>query len=143
MVRDIGAERAIDYTSEDFTQLEDKFDVIIDLAGNRKLSDYRRVLKDNGTYVGAGGLGVDIVSIPRALIGMVGQQIFQLFISQKFTSFMTKLTTDDLNELAGLAAAGAITPVIDRRYKLSECVDAVQYVSEKRTSGKVVIDMLA
>jgi NADPH:quinone reductase-like Zn-dependent oxidoreductase len=142
MVRGIGADRVIDYTADDFTNVEDRFDLIVDLAGNRKISDYRRVLREDGAYVGAGGLGVNTVSIPRALLGMIGQQIVQLFISQKFSSFMARITADDLTELGELVAARAIAPVIDRRYKLSECIEAMQYVSEKRACGKVVIDTL-
>jgi len=142
MVRRIGADRVIDYTAEDFTRGEDKYDLIIDLAGNRRLSEYRRVMRESGRYVGGGGLGVDVISIPRALVSMVGKQIIKPFMSQKFLSFMAKMSRDDLSELASLVAAGAISPVIDRRYKLSECINAIQYVSEKRASGKVVIDVL-
>ena len=140
MVRGIGADRVIDYTTEDFTRAGDKFDLIIDLAGNRKISEYRSVLQPNGTYVGAGGLGADF-SYPGLIAGLLGQLIIKPFIGQKIVSFMTRVNADDLTELAGLVDAGMIKPVIDRRYPLSEAANAVQYVSEKRASGKVVIEI--
>jgi NADPH:quinone reductase-like Zn-dependent oxidoreductase len=140
MVRGLGANRVIDYTTEDFTRAGDKFDLIIDLAGNRKISEYRSVLQPNGTYVGAGGLGADF-SYPGLIAGLLGQLIIKPFIGQKIVSFMTRVSADDLTELAGLVDAGMIKPVIDRRYPLSEAANAVQYVSEKRARGKVVIEI--
>jgi NADPH:quinone reductase-like Zn-dependent oxidoreductase len=139
MVRGIGAHHVIDYTAQDFTRERDKFDLIVDLAGNRKLSEYRRVLQPTGTYVGAGGLGAEF-SYPAMIAGLLGQLIIKPFIGQKIVSFMARINSDDLTELAGLVGAGVIAPVIDRRYALSEAAGAIQYVSEKRASGKVVIE---
>jgi NADPH:quinone reductase-like Zn-dependent oxidoreductase len=141
MVREIGAHRVIDYTVDDFTRGSDRYDLIIDLAGNRKLSEYRRVMQPKGIYVGAGGLGTEF-SVPGLIAGLLGQLIIRPFIGQKIASFVAKVNSDDLAELAGLVESGAIAPVIDRRYPLSETANAIQYVSERRASGKVIINMV-
>jgi len=139
LVRGLGADHVIDYTQQDFTRPDQPYDLIFDLAGNRSLSDLRRALVPKGIYVGVGMLGRGI-SIPAILGGLLGTLALKPFISQKLVTFMAKVNTDDLATLAEMAATGKITPVIDRRYNLTETADAIQYVREKKARGKVVIN---
>ena len=135
--RSIGADRVIDYTQEDFTKGAQRYDLIIDNVGSHSLSDYRHVLTPKGILVMVGApsdepwLGPLSASIKAAL--------FSPFVSQKLSFFLADLNHDDLNTLAQLAAAGKLTPVIDRRYPLDETAAAIGYVEAGHARGKVVI----
>ena len=135
--RSIGADRVIDYTQEDFTKGAQRYDLIIDNVGSHSLSDYRHVLTPKGILVMVGApseepwLGPLSASIKAAL--------FSPFVSQKLSFFLADLNHDDLNILAQLAAAGKLTPVIDRRYPLGETAAAIGYVEAGHARGKVVI----
>ncbi len=138
MVRSIGADRGIDYTQEDFTKSGEGYDLILDCVGNHSLSACRRVLNPKGTYVMVGGpSGRWIAPFPR-LIKML---VLSLFVSQKFVMFLAKLKKEDLTILRELMAAGEVTPVIDRRYRLSEVPEAIRYLEEGHARGKVVITL--
>ena len=141
MVRSLGTNSVIDYTLEDFTRTGETYDIIFDLVGDRPISDYRRALVPNGTYVGAGMLGKEI-SIPGVVGGMIGALVLKPFISHKLILFMAKVDTDDLAALAQLVAVGAIDPVIDRTFDLTQAPDAIQYVRDKHAKGKVVISII-
>lgn len=140
MVRSIGADKVIDYTREDFTGSGQHYDVIFDLVANHSFSAHRRALTPRGIYIGAG-----IMGLGGSMIGLLTRQIKELvlspFVSQKFVTFMAKLNREDLTVMGALMEAGKVTPVIDRRYSLSEVPDAVQYVEEKHARGKVIIDL--
>ena len=140
LVRSIGADRVADYTREDFTKSGQRYDLIFDLASNHSFSAIRRVLNPKGTYVAAGmvGLGDSRIALLNRLIT---QLVLSPFVSQRFPTFMAKLDKADLNTLSDLMAAGKVTPVIDRRYSLSEVPDAVQYLGERHARGKVIIDL--
>ena len=134
----LGADRVIDYSKEDFTRSGYTHDVILDLAGDRSLSDCRRALTANGIYVGAGILGKG----PPGLSDIASMAIpifMSAFGTQKFATFISKGGAADLAYLAELVEWGKITPVIDKRYALKDGADAIQYVREKRAHGKVVI----
>ena len=139
MVRSIGADRVIDYTQEDFTSSGEQYDLIFDLVSNHSFSEHKRALTPSGMHIGAGVLGLH-----GSMIGVLTIRITELvlspFVSQKFLSFMAKLNQKDLNALGALMAEGKVTPVIDRRYSLSEAAEAVRYVEEGHARGKVVID---
>jgi NADPH:quinone reductase-like Zn-dependent oxidoreductase len=139
MVRSIGADKVIDYTREDFANNGQHYDVIFDLVANHSFSEHKRVLTRNGIYIGAGVLGLD-----GSMIGVLTARITELvlspFVSQKFVSFIAKLNRQDLTAIATLMAEGKVTPVIDRRYSLSEAAEAVLYLEEGHARGKVIID---
>jgi NADPH:quinone reductase-like Zn-dependent oxidoreductase len=134
MVRSIGADQVIDYTREDVTWGGTRYDVIFQLAGTRSPSDLRRALAPGGTLVLSGGAGrfagVDRIIKARAL---------SPFVRQRLTSFLAKETKADLLTLKELLEAGKVTPVIDRTYPLSETPEAIRYLEEGHTRGKVVI----
>lgn len=140
LVRSIGADHVIDYTKEDFTKGEARYDLIFDLVGNHSFSERRRALTPKGVCVlgGIGGAGIHPESWGR--IGGNFKAVFlSIFTSQKFVTYITKLTKDDLTVLRDLMQAGKVAPVIDRTYALSQTADAVRYMEEGHARGKVVI----
>ena len=136
MVRSIGADHVVDYTKDDFTKGTERYDVILDNVGNRSLSDIRRVLKPEGKYVMVGGpSGKWVDPLPRVLHMIVVSP----FVSQDMTMFISELRNSDLTVLRDLMASGKMTPVIDRRYPMSEVREAIAYLETGRARGKVVI----
>lgn len=140
LVRSIGADKVIDYTREDFTSSDQLYDVMFDLVANHSFSERRRVLTPRGIYIGAGMLGRS-ESIIGLLTNLITESVLALFVSQKFPSFMAKLNQKDLTVIGALVNERKVTPVIDRRYSLNEANEAVGYVAEKHTRGKVIIEI--
>src|SRR5437588_1822915 len=140
LVKSIGADRVIDYTKEDFTRTDQRYDMIYDLVGNHSFSERRNILKPNGICVlaGVGGAGLHPGMWGRVL-GNFATVFTSKFTSQKFVTFIAKLTKDDLNVLRDLMQSGKVAPVIDRTYKMSETQAAVRYLEEGHAHGKVVI----
>ncbi len=140
LVRSIGADHVIDYTKEDFTKGDQRYDVIFDNVQNRSFSDRRRVLTPNGVCVlaGIGGAGLHPEAWDR-IIGGFKANLLSRFGRQKFVSYGTATNKEDLTLLANLMKAGKVTPVIDRTYKLSETAEAMRYFEEGHARGKVVI----
>jgi NADPH:quinone reductase-like Zn-dependent oxidoreductase len=136
MVRSIGADEVIDYTREDFVQTGQRYDVMLDLVGNRPLSDCRRALTPRGTYVLVGvkdmgrwfGLGRQTTAL-----------LLARFVRQRVRVFIVRHNTEDLAVLKKLVEAGKVTPVIDRRYTLSEVPEALRFLGEGHSRGKIVI----
>ena len=141
MVRSIGADQVIDYTQDDFTKGSQRYDVILDLVGNRSLLENRRVLKPDGIYIGIGGGGPDDGGLIGPLTGPIKEFMLSPFVSQKFMFFVADLNQEDLTILGDLMQAGKVTPVIDRRYQLSETAEAIRYVEQGHARGKVVITL--
>src|SRR5437773_7355811 len=138
MVRSIGADHVIDYTREDFTRSGQHYDLIFDLVANHSFSARRRVLKPRGIYIGAGMIGLG-GSMMGLLTNQVTELVLSRFVSQKFVTFMAKLSKGDLTILRDLMATGKVTPVIDRSYSLSEAPEAIRYLEQGHARGKVVI----
>jgi len=140
LVRSIGADHVIDYTKEDFTKGEQRYDMIYDLVGNHSFSERRHILNPNGICVlaGIGGAGIRPESWGR-VAGNFKTAFLSKFTSQKFVTYIAKLTKEDLGVLRDLMQSGKVTPVIDRTYKLSETANAVRYLEEGHARGKVVI----
>ena len=137
MVRSIGANRVIDYTQEDFTKSGQRYDVFFDAVGNHSLSACRRVLNLKGIYVGAGGTSDPWMIGP--LTHMIAAFGLSRFSSQKFVGLLARNRQDDLKTMRELMESGKVTPVIDRRYRLSEVPEAIGYLEEGHARGKVVI----
>jgi NADPH:quinone reductase-like Zn-dependent oxidoreductase len=136
MVRSLGADHVIDYTQEDFTRSGQRYDLILEMAGNRSLSDLRRALTPKGTLVLVGGSGGRwFMGIGRTLRAVVVSR----FVRQRLRSFFSKPKRADLVVLKELIEAGKVTPVIDRAFPLSETAEAIRYVGERSTQGKTVI----
>jgi NADPH:quinone reductase-like Zn-dependent oxidoreductase len=137
LVRSIGADRVIDYTREDFADGRNRYDVILDIAGNRSLSHLRRALAPEGRLVIVGGEGGGkwFGGIDRQLRA----QVVSLFVRQKLGTLIATARKEDLEELRGLVEAGRVTPVVDRTFPLSEVPEAIRYLRDGHARGKVVI----
>jgi NADPH:quinone reductase-like Zn-dependent oxidoreductase len=136
LVRSIGADHVLDYTKADFTRGAERYDLIVDNVGNHSLPALRRVLKPDGKYVMVGGpSGRWIDPLPRA----AGAFLLSRFGSQDMRFFLSALNKQDLTVLSDLMQAGKVTPVIDRRYRLSEIESAIRYLEGGRARGKVVV----
>jgi len=140
MVRSLGADHVIDYTREDFTRGGRRYDLIVDNVGNRSLLAMRRALAPTGTAVLVGASKGDWIGPIARMLG--GQQLSR-FGGPKFVGMLTDIERDDLLYLKELAEAGKISPVIDRRYPLSEVPDAIRYLETMRARGKVIITVRA
>ena len=141
MVRSIGADHVIDYTQQDFTKSEQRYDVMLDNVGNHSLSACRRVLSPNGKYVLIGGGGPNDGRWIGPLARVVNLLVLSRFVSQDMGMFLSQLNKEDLTVLRDLMQAGKVTPVIDRRYKLSEVPEAIRYLEGGHARGKVVISV--
>jgi NADPH:quinone reductase-like Zn-dependent oxidoreductase len=137
LVRSIGADHVIDYTRDDFTRSDERYDVIFDCVGNRPLSACRRVMVPKGIFVAAGVRpgGHWMGPLPYLLKLLVSSR----FVSQKVVFFVASIGTKDLNAVKDLVEANKVTPVIDRRYPLTEAAEAIRYLKEGHARGKVVI----
>jgi NADPH:quinone reductase-like Zn-dependent oxidoreductase len=145
LVRSIGADEVIDYTREDFTKGERRYDVILDCVGLHSLPALTRALAPGGTYVGVGGGGIHPEDFSGAawMAAFVGRSITQVFLRlfgrRKLTGMLARQNTEDLETLRDLMAAGKVSPVIDRRYPLTEVREAFRYLEQGHARGKVVI----
>ena len=133
--RCIGADRVIDYTREDFTRNGQHYDLILGANAYHSIFDYRRALTQKGICVKAGGR----ISIAAMLLAPLVALVLSLFSSKRTCGFVAKLNKSDLEILKDLLEAGKIVPVIDRRYPLSDAVQAVRYLEEGHAQGKVVL----
>ncbi len=137
LVRSLGADHVVDYTREDFSQVVQSQDLMLDIIGNRKPCECRRVLKEQGTYLQAGVTddGRWLGPLKRTLwVSLANRSA-----SQKMTSYMMKRTREDLEVLGRLIESGKVSPVIDRSYVLSEAPEALRYFEKGHARGKVVI----
>ncbi len=137
LVRSLGADDVIDYTRDDFAEAGQRYDLILDIAGNRSVSHLRRALAPRGTLVIVGGEGGGrwFAGIDRQLRA----SLLSPFVGQKLGTFVAKPNAENLVVLKELIEAGKVTPVIDRTYSLSELPKAINYLEEGHARGKVVI----
>jgi len=134
MVRSLGADHVIDYTKEDFTKNEQRYDLICDIASAHSPSSYKRIMNPSGICVIV-GFRDKVIS---RLIYFVIRKRFSTG-NKKFKFFVAKSNQEDLAFMKELMEAGKITPVIDRRYQLSETPQAIKYLGEGKARGKIVI----
>jgi NADPH:quinone reductase-like Zn-dependent oxidoreductase len=137
LVRSMGAETVIDYTQEDFTRGDVRYDFILDNVANHSLSELRRVLSPGGTLVPNGG-GFDnrwFASGGR----VIHAHILKRLAKRNLRPFLVSYRRADLTALSQLISAGSVSPVIDRTYPLNEAAQALRRVGEGHTAGKVVI----
>ena len=139
MVRSIGADHVIDYTRGDFTRGSQRYDLILDNVGTHSLSEYRRVLNPRGALIIVGtqdkGRWLGVLS------ALIKAKLVAPFVRQKLVFILAELKADDLGTLRDLMQAGKVTPIIDRRYRLSEVPEAIRYLEAGHAQGKVVISL--
>lgn len=132
----LGADRVIDYTREDFTTLDDRFDLFYDNAGSKPLGQSRRMLKDDGVLVMVTGKKGGWI---RPVDRMIGGVVRSRFWSQRFVSRTARADRSDLLVLKEMVESGRVKPVIDRRFSLDEAAEALAYQSEGHARGKSVV----
>jgi NADPH:quinone reductase-like Zn-dependent oxidoreductase len=138
LVRSLGAHRVVDYTRENFTRSEQRYDLLLDCIGNHSVSACRRVLNPTGAYVLVGAPSGRWIAPFDRVIRML---ILSRFISQKLVFFIAQVNHPDLTLIAGLMEKGAITPVIDRSCPLREIPEAIRYLEQGHARGKIVISV--
>jgi NADPH:quinone reductase-like Zn-dependent oxidoreductase len=135
--RSLGADHMVDYTHEDFTRGERRYDVVFDNAGTRSWKDTRRVLAPDAKVVLIGGPKTNRVLGP---VGhMVAARMGSLRGGRQAVFSLAKPNREDLNLLAELLASGTIVPAIDRRFELADAAEALRYQGEGHPQGKVVV----
>jgi len=136
MVRSIGADHVIDYTKEGITQRGQRYDVILDTAGNRSVAELRGALTHEGTVVIVGGTGGRfLMGFGRTLRGVA----LSPFVSQNLRQFMSSTSKDDLIVLKELIEDEKVTPVVDRTFPLEDTAKALSYVGQRHAQGKTVV----
>jgi NADPH:quinone reductase-like Zn-dependent oxidoreductase len=137
LLRAIGADKVIDYTKDDFTRGDERYDLMFDIAGSKSWSECKRVLHPNATFVIAGGPN------GNPWIGPLSHGVKVRLTSRRASQtvvpfFLAQLNKHDLVVLQDLLEAGKIKPVIDRTYPLSETPEAIRYLEAGHARGKVV-----
>jgi len=136
-VRSLGADEVLDYTRTLLTDLQARFEVVLDIGGNRPVSQLRQLLTNGGTLVMVGGEGGDRVT--GGLGRQLGAMLVSPFIRQRLVPMMARENSRDLETLAGLLEVGAIVPAIDRSCALAEVPDAMRDLERGRVRGKIVV----
>jgi NADPH:quinone reductase-like Zn-dependent oxidoreductase len=140
LVKSLGADRVIDYTKEDYTKGDQRYDVIYDLVGNHSFAERRRVLKSGGICVlaGVGGAGMHEETLSR-VVGVFTAFVRSRFVKENFVSFGVSFSTKDLGILGGLAESGRAMPAVTKTYPLTETAAAYKYLPTGHARGKIVI----
>ncbi len=143
LLRALGADRVIDYTQEDFTQGEGRYDLVLDVASTSSLSACRRVLTPGGKYVlighdhyGKGSSGKAFGQLPR-FFGLMARTPFESHLPKQ--SFAIPKKKELIQRLAALLAAGKLTPIIDSTYALGDVHLAMQRLTDGKATGKIVL----
>jgi NADPH:quinone reductase-like Zn-dependent oxidoreductase len=136
-VRAVGADHVVDYTREDFADSRHRYDVVLDIGGNSRLSRLRRALTPRGRLVIVGGEtdGRWLGGVDRQLRA----QLLSPFVDQKLGTFISSENAEDLITIRQLIESGKVTPAIDRTYPLSEAAAAIRSLLDGHTRGKLVI----
>jgi NADPH:quinone reductase-like Zn-dependent oxidoreductase len=137
LVRSLGADEVIDYTVADFTDADQRYDLILDIAGRRPLGLLRRALAPRGTLVIVGGEGGD------RLTGGLGRQFRAVLLSavvrQRMRFFVALTRTRDLETVRDLVESGAVRPALDRTYALADAPQAIRDLETGQVRGKAVV----
>lgn len=136
IARTLGADHVIDYTKEDFTKREERYDLLFDNVNNHSMSERRRILKPDGICVlaGIGGAGPNQGQMWRIARGFGAGMC-----DKKFVRYGTTFNQADLQVLADLMAQGKVTPFVEKTYPLAETSEALRYFGEGHARGKIVI----
>jgi NADPH:quinone reductase-like Zn-dependent oxidoreductase len=142
-VRSIGADHAIDYTTDDFTRGPSRYDLIIQLAGNRTQAELRGALaRDGHIVVVGGGTGREVDDgggLWELMSLMLKGMVLSRFVRPRASMFMATIRKADLAFLTDLVETGKLTPVIDRTYPLANAADAIRHLETGHARGKLVV----
>ncbi|MFC0682775.1 NAD(P)-dependent alcohol dehydrogenase [Lysobacter korlensis] len=129
LVRSLGADRVIDYTTADFTREADRYDIVVDCVGNVEFGRLEPLIKPGGA----------LLSVIADLAGVVQARSRSRRTGKRITAGNVPFTSEQLAQVARLAGAGLFQPVVDRTFDLSDIADAHRYVDTGRKRGNVVI----
>jgi NADPH:quinone reductase-like Zn-dependent oxidoreductase len=135
--RSLGADDVVDYTQEDVTRSDRRFELVIDIAGTRSFRQSRRVLTPDGRVVVVGGKRANHLLGPLA--HLVGSRLTSTFTSQKAAFFLAKLTKADMETLRELLETGKLTSLVDSTYPLDRLADALEHMGGGHPRGKIVV----
>jgi NADPH:quinone reductase-like Zn-dependent oxidoreductase len=140
IARKLGADHVIDYTKEDFTKRDERYDLLFDNVTNHSMSERRHILKPNGICVlaGIGGAGPNQGQMWRIARGL-GATLWSRFTDHKFERYITTSNQADLKFLSELMVAGKLTPFVEKTYPMTETSEALRYFGEGHARGKIVI----
>ncbi|MFN2622643.1 MAG: NAD(P)-dependent alcohol dehydrogenase [Chthoniobacterales bacterium] len=140
MVKSLGADHVIDYTKEDYTKSNQRYDMIYDLVNNHSFAERRRVLNPGGLCVlaGVGGSGMHEETLSRFL-GVFTASLRSKFANEKFVIFGVDINKKDLGILRDLTESGKVTPALTKTYPLTEAAAAYKYLETGHASGKIAI----
>ena len=137
VMRSLGADRVVDYTAEDFTEIDEPFDLILDIGGRNSIRRLRSVLTATGTLVIVGGEGGNRIT------GGVGRQlramVLSWFVKQRLTTFISGAHHSLIERLAVHLASGAVTPAVHATFPLADAAQAIGQLDAGRATGKSVI----
>lgn len=137
-MRELGADRVVDYRRQDFTAEDIRYDAIVDLVSSRSAKRCKRVLAPGGKFVWVGGVETSPLLGPlRPALGVLLMSLVDR--GRSWRCLAKTSTAEDLASLVGLLAEGAFRPVVGRCYPLAEVADAIRYLEKGHASGKVVI----
>lgn len=137
LVRSLGADHAIDHTQQDWADGTQRYDLILDIAGNPSLSRLRRALAPAGTVVLVGG--EDGGNLTGGMNRQLRALLLSPFVGQRFTMLIAKEAASDLERLAQFIEAGTVTPTVDRTYPLDQVPEAMRHLAAGKVRGKVAI----
>jgi NADPH:quinone reductase-like Zn-dependent oxidoreductase len=140
MARTLGADHVIDYTKEDFTKREERYDLLFDNVNNHSMTERRRILHPNGICVlaGIGSAGPTQEQLGRIVRGL-GAGLWSRFTDHKFAQYTTRMDQADLKFLSDLMAQGKVKPFVEKTYPITETAEALRYFEQGHARGKVII----
>ena len=150
MVKNLGADKVIDYTKQSFLDVNEKYDIVYDTLGGQHTVDSFKVLKENGRVVSIAGELDDITAeqlglnkFIRFILSMKARKVKKAAsrINASYRFYLMSPNGKQLNELAKLYEKESIKPVIDNIYTFEESIAAIDYLSKGRAKGKVVIEL--
>ena len=134
-VRSLGADHVLDYTKVDYTRTGERYDWIVDVDSHHAITSARRALRPNGQYITLGGTTAAIVA--SLTVGPVISRFSDRWSGLMF--WWRPFHRPDIDALKELIAAGKVRPIIDRRYPLSQVVEALKWVDDGHARGKVIV----
>ncbi len=138
LIRSLGAEHVVDYTTDDFTKNVNEYDLILDCIGNRKIAHYKRCLSDTGAYIVVGApKGRVLGPVPHMLRSLIAFK----FGSQRAAIFMAQQTPGDLEFFRELLSSGTMRSVIDRVYPFENIAEAFNHLETGHAKGKIIVSI--
>src|SRR6266480_1913670 len=140
IARTLGADHVIDYTKEDFTKREERYDLLFDNVSNHSMAERRRILNPDGICVlaGIGSAGPTQELLGRIVRGL-GAGLWSRFTDHKFAQYTTRMDQADLKFLSDLMAQGKVKPFVEKTYPITETAEALRYFEQGHARGKIVI----